>query len=234
MEERNLIVFLKTHTISSQNLFHCDICDYCYFQVVIKTHEKRTWRRENLQFFLKHTLAVHFVKTLFQCHICDYCCFQVVIKTHEKQTCRRETSQFFLKHILAVHFVKTLFQCDICDYCCFQVDIKSHEKQTWRRETLQFFSKHTLSVHRICSNVIFVTIAVFKLLLKHMKSKHVGEKPYSFSENTQLQFILERTCSSVIFVTIADFKTHEKKHGRACSANQNKRTAELPFPLFTH
>ena len=64
----------------------------------------------------------------------------------------------------------TIVQCDICDYGCFQVDIKTHEKETWRRETSLFFSKHTLSVHRIYSNVIFVTISVFKLILKHMKN----------------------------------------------------------------
>ena len=128
MEERNLIVFLKTHTISSQNLFQCDICDYCCFQVVIKTHEKQTWRRETSQFILKHTLAVHFAFKLFQCHICHYCCFKLLLK-HMK-TWRRETSQFILIHTLAVHFVKKLFQCDICDYCCFQVVIKTHEKET--------------------------------------------------------------------------------------------------------
>ena len=92
-------------------LFQRHICDYCCFQVVIKTREKQTWRRETLQFFLNYTLAVHFVKILLQCDICDYLCFQVVIKTHEKQKRRRETSQLFLKHKLAVHFVKTLFQC---------------------------------------------------------------------------------------------------------------------------
>ena len=124
MEERNLLVYLNTHTCSSQNLFQCDICDYCCFQVDIKTHEKQTWRRETSQFFLKHTITVHFAKTLFQCDICDYCCFQVVIKTHEKQTWRRETSQFILKHTLAVHFVKKLFQCHICHYCCFKLLLK--------------------------------------------------------------------------------------------------------------
>ena len=137
MEERNLLVYLNTHTCSPQNLFQCDIFDYY--------------------------------------------CFQVVIKTHEKQIQRRKTSQFFLKHTLAVHFVKKLFQCDICYYCCFQVDIKTHEKQTWRRETSQFILLHTLAVHRICSNVIFLTITVFKLLSKHMKNKYRGEKPHSFS-----------------------------------------------------
>jgi hypothetical protein len=29
--------------------------------------------------------------------------------------------------------------------------------------------------------VIFVTIAVFKLILKHLRNKHGGEKPHSFS-----------------------------------------------------
>ena len=137
MEERNLVVFLKTHNCSSFCKYTVPIW-YLWlllFQVVIKTHEKQTWRRETPYFFLKHTLAVHFVKKLFECDICDYCCFQVDIKTHEKQTWWRETPYFFLKHTLAVHVVKKLFECDICDYCCFQVDIKTHEKQTWKRET---------------------------------------------------------------------------------------------------
>ena len=51
--------------------------------ICIKTHEKQTEKRETSQFFLKHTLAVHFVKRLFQCHICDYCCFQVDLKKHK-------------------------------------------------------------------------------------------------------------------------------------------------------
>ena len=209
MEKRNLIVYLNTYTwqilkqtwrkhkkqtwkkkngfsqttlqqfIFVKKLLQCDICDYCCFQVDIKTHEKETWRRETSQLFLKtHTISS---QNLFQCDICDYCCFQVDNKTHEKLMWRRETSQFFLKHIFAVHFVKTLFQRHICDYCCFQVVIKTHEKQTWRRETPQFILIHTLAVHRICSNVIFVTIAVFKLLLKHMKNKHGEEKPHSLS-----------------------------------------------------
>ena len=80
-----------------KKLLQCHICDYCCFQVDIKTHEKPTWRRETSSFFLKHIIAVHFVKKLFQCDICDFSCFQVVIKTHEKQTWRRETSCFFLK-----------------------------------------------------------------------------------------------------------------------------------------
>ena len=120
-----------------------DICDYCCFQVVIKTHEKQTCRREASQFFLKHTLAVHFVKTLFQYHICDYYGFQVIMKTHEKETWRRETPQFFLKHKLAVHFVKKLFQCDICYYCCFQVIMKTHEKNKHGREKPHSFSYNT-------------------------------------------------------------------------------------------
>ena len=144
MEARNLIVFLKTHTIKSllkvdqsccftycfdkviayfllqtfvKKLFQCYICDFCCFQVDIKVHEKQTWRRKTPQFFFKHTLAVHFVKKLFQCDICDYYCFQVVIKTHEKQKCRRKVSQFFSEHTIAVHFGKNLFQYDFCDYC---------------------------------------------------------------------------------------------------------------------
>ena len=96
MEERNLMVFLK-HTqqqfIFVKKLLQCDICKYCCFQVVIKTHEKQTWRRETSQFFLKHSFAVHFVKKMFQCDICHYCCFQVNIKTHAKQTWRRKTVQ---------------------------------------------------------------------------------------------------------------------------------------------
>ena len=35
--------------------------------------------------------------------------------------------------------------------------------------------------------MIFVTFAVFKLLLKHMKNKHGGEKPHGFSQNTHYQ-----------------------------------------------
>ena len=124
MEERNLLVHLNTHTCSPQNLFQCDIFDYYCFQVVIKTHEKQIQRRETSQFFLKHTLAVHFVKKLFQCDICYYCCFQVDIKIHEKQTWRRETLQFILIHILAVHCVLKLFQCHICHYCFFKLLLK--------------------------------------------------------------------------------------------------------------
>ena len=106
MEEGNLVVFLKTNAISSQNLFQCDICDYCCFQVVIKTHEKQTWRRETSQFILIHTLAIHFVKKLFQCDICDYCCFQVVIKTHEKQTWKRKPHGFSQNTFQQFIFVK--------------------------------------------------------------------------------------------------------------------------------
>ena len=88
MEERNLRVYLDTNTCSSfcerAVPMQCHICPYWFFQVDVKTHENQTWRRETSQFFLKHTLAVHFVKMLLQCDICDYCCFQVVIKTHAK------------------------------------------------------------------------------------------------------------------------------------------------------
>jgi hypothetical protein len=56
---------LLKHTLAvhfGKNLFQCDICDYCCFQVDIKTHEKQTWKRKTSWFFLKHTLAVHFCK----------------------------------------------------------------------------------------------------------------------------------------------------------------------------
>ena len=35
--------------------------------------------------------------------------------------------------------------------------------------------------------MIFVTIAVFKLISKQLKNKHGGEKPHSFSQNTHYQ-----------------------------------------------
>ena len=95
---------------------------------------------------------------------------------------------------------------------CFQVNIKTHEKETWRRETSQFFSKHTLSVYRIYSNVIFVTIAVFKLILKQMEKKNMEER-------NLIVFLKTHTCSSWnlfqfdicdYFCFQVDFKTHEK------------------------
>ena len=46
------------------------------------------------------------------------------------------------------------------------------------------FSQNThlqFILERSRSNVTFVTIAAFKLMLKHMKNKHGGEKPHSFS-----------------------------------------------------
>ena len=135
MEERNLIVFHKTHTCSS---FCKEAAPMWYlwlvvFKLLFKTHEKQTWKRETSLFFLKHTLAVHFVRKLFQCDICDFL-FSISYLKHMKNKHGGETSYFFSKHTLAVHFVKKLFQCDICDYCCFQVVIKTHEKQIWRRE----------------------------------------------------------------------------------------------------
>jgi hypothetical protein len=41
--------FILKHTLAvhfGKNLFQCDICDYCCFQVDIKTHQKQTWKRK--------------------------------------------------------------------------------------------------------------------------------------------------------------------------------------------
>ena len=47
----------------------------------------------------------------------------------------------------------------------------------FKTQTCSSFCKEAFQ----CSNVIFVTIAVFKLILKHMKNKHGGENPCSLS-----------------------------------------------------
>ncbi len=58
MEERNLIVFSK-HTLAvhdGKKPFICNICDYCCFWVLIKTHKKHE-KKETSQFLSKHTCS---------------------------------------------------------------------------------------------------------------------------------------------------------------------------------
>ena len=55
-----LCVDFAVHFVKT--LFQCHICDYCCFQVDIKTHQKQTWKRKPSWFFWNHTLAVHFCK----------------------------------------------------------------------------------------------------------------------------------------------------------------------------
>ena len=68
------------------------------------------------------------------------------------------------------------------------MDIKTLKKHVGEKP--HSFSKNTQEqfiLDRSCFNVTFVTfvtIAVFKLILKHMKNKHGGEKPHSYSQNT--------------------------------------------------
>jgi hypothetical protein len=63
-----------------------------------------------------------------------------------------------------------------------------------------------------------VTIAVFKLLLKHIRNKHGREKPHGFSQTTLQQFIFVKKllqcdiCDYCCFQV--DIKTHEKETWR--------------------
>ena len=127
-------------------LFQFHICHYCFFRVVIKTHEKQTWRRETSLFFLKHTLAVHFVKKLFQCDICDFLFSSSFLK-HMKNIKEERNLIVFPKTHTCSSFCKEAVPMWYLWLAVFNLLFKTHEKQAWRRETSLFFSQHTLAVH---------------------------------------------------------------------------------------
>ena len=59
-KQRNLIVYLKTHTLAVyfvKKLFQYHICHYCCFNVDIKTHEKKMEERNLVVVLRTHTCS---------------------------------------------------------------------------------------------------------------------------------------------------------------------------------